>query len=162
MLKKMLSLFMLAWSLSSAAVAVPEVGDMALDVQLPYVDGDYRSIITLNPGQSHTIIEFSSYNCVECRKSVPQLNNLAQRLADRAKVQLIMLNNKSKCELFLQELGVNLPTAYDPDFLAFDAYDVIETPHLFVVNQKQKIIYAHKGRMTHDVKEHIYHLVMRN
>ena len=151
-------LFCMLLLVSSFSLASPGVGDIAPNIDLPFLDGS-----TQNIAKSHTeftIIEFSSYHCGMCRLGIPNLKNLAQRLEGIATIKLVMPNSRQKCQLFLDELGVDFSTAFDLDFVAFDAYGVLPTPHLFVVNRDQKIIYTHKETMLdEEITEHIYELI---
>ena len=163
MLGKIFSIFIFTLSVSSTITAAPGVGDLAPDIQLPYVDDSYGSITKPYPGQTHTVIEFSAYACKWCRLGMPNLKELARKLAGKAKVQLITPDSKYKSKKFLEELGINLPTAYDLDFVAFDAYGVGPTPHTFVIDQNRRIVYIHQDKaLTTEVADHIYNLVMGN
>lgn len=153
-------ILILAIFVNSVTLAAPGVGDLAPDVQLPYVDGSYGSIVKPYPGQSHTIIEFSAYACKWCRLGMPHLKDLAQRLSGRAKIQLVTPDSKYKSQQFLEELGIDLPTAYDLDFIAFDAYGVGPTPHTFVVDQNRRIVYVHQDKaLTQAIADEIYNVV---
>ncbi|NRA47477.1 MAG: TlpA family protein disulfide reductase [Oligoflexales bacterium] len=162
MLKKLMLVFNLNLLLGTALLASPRVGDIAPDIQLPYIDGSYGSIIKTYPGETHTIIKFSAYTCKWCRLGMSNLNDLAQRLSGKARVQLITPDSKQKSIKFLEELGINLPTAYDIDFIAFDAYGVTLTPHTFVIDQNKRIIYVHQDKeLTREIADHIYNMVIR-
>ena len=163
MFNKFLSILISSLFVSSALLGSPGTNDRAPEIQLPFVDGSSESIAKVYPGETHTVLEFSAYACKWCRLGMPTLNDLAQRLVGKATVKIITPDSKEKSKKFLQELGINLPTAYDVDFLAFDAYGVTLTPHTFVIDQSGLIVFTHQDKeLTQEVADHIYNIVNGN
>ncbi|MFK7825093.1 MAG: peroxiredoxin family protein [Oligoflexales bacterium] len=163
MLSKIFLILLFTVSATSAIFAAPGAGDLAPNIQLPFVDDSYGSITESNPGQTHTIIEFSAYACKWCRLGMPHLKDLAQRLAGKARILLITPDSKYKTQKFLEELDINLPTAYDLDFVDFDAYGVGQTPQTFVIDKNRRILYTHQDKaLSSEVADHIYNLIMGN
>ena len=110
-------------------------------VHLPYTDGSIKDISKSSVRTKHKILIFLTYSCLWCRTIVPSIKDLVKNLEDKAEVHLVMPDSKKKCEAFLSEVNVDIPTAMDLEFLAMDSYLVSYVPHLVVISRDHEILF---------------------
>lgn len=147
---------MAALTLGTGAFAL-EVGDAAPCVILDGLDdggnpttGCIRDA-TL-PKHTRTIIDFFSVFCSTCKKNLPAVAELTRDLADSATVRYVSIDRKrSDVEKFLKDpqhkAHINNPVAFDLDRDAKNAYGVVSTPTMFILNKNNEVVYKHTGAL---------------
>jgi len=122
-----------------------EPGIEAADFALPTLDGQ---TVTLAGLRGRVIImEFWATWCGPCRFSLPSLEVIAKRYADRG-VAVLLINEGEPADVVRAWSGKRFPTCailLDASQAIGTLYDVQGIPQLFVVDPEGRLIYTHDG-----------------
>lgn len=141
-----------ALALPSAPVFALEPGEQAPCVVLNHLapDGTESEHCIREPkaeGQ-YKILEFFSATCSDCAKNLPKVTALAAKTDGVATTRLVgidrsesLLREYVKSHADLIRFEVALDTARD----AKNAYGVVQTPTLFVLDSQDKVVFRHAG-----------------
>lgn len=114
------------------------------------------------PGQSFTLIEFSSTLCGTCKDALPTLLKVAQDNFDVMQTRIVYIDGKvNNVKKFVDDNRhlLKFPIALDPKKQAITAFGATETPTLFVVNDKNTIVYMHVGVMNDQVANEVKNVI---
>ncbi len=111
--------------------------------------GDKKSV------QKYTIIEFMSVMCRPCVSMLPMISRLGKEVEEIATVRLVSIDtNDSIINTFLDNPEyskfLTVPFAFDRERVAMRKLKIKYTPTLFVINDKNEIIYKHIGASEDD------------
>jgi len=154
-------LFVFTLLLAHSAFALG-VGDSASSVKLDQVGTDGRvthhSITDSQASGQAVVLEFFQITCPHCIASFEAMNQAAADLGQKATFRLVLVNGS---ESDLQDFTSKNPnlvqheTAIDADWEAAQDYEISETPTVFVLNSKNRIIYQNVGLVTTDIAQAI-------
>lgn len=103
------------------------------------------------------VIEFFSATCSDCQRNLPIVSNLSARLSGKATVRLVGIDRSEALLRSYVQNNRNLikfEVALDTNRDAKRAYDIIETPTLYVLDHENKVIFKHSGVLSNsDVNE---------
>ena len=94
------------------------------------------------------VIEFFSATCSDCQVNLPIVNALSARLEGKATTRLVGID---RSEALIRDYVqgnrnlIRVEVAFDTNRDAKRAYDVIETPTIYVLNHDNKVLYKHTG-----------------
>ncbi|MFP5318204.1 MAG: TlpA family protein disulfide reductase [Acidimicrobiia bacterium] len=97
------------------------------------------------------VVNFWASWCVPCRKEMPALEAVAERLDGR--VQFVGINHQDGAEAaaaFEREVGVRYPSGYDPDGRVAPAFGVVGLPTTVLVDARGRIVARHLGALSDD------------
>ncbi len=153
-------------ALAASPAKALEVGQFAPCVVLEDIQADGSSkeqcIRTpLHKGQ-FVLIEYFSPKCDDCIENLPKLDELAAEISLKATTRLVGEDKDKQALLdFIHEHKghINGPVSLDLEHQAAKAYGVTSVPVLFVLNNKNYIVYKHQGQLTPEATEAIKALV---
>jgi thiol-disulfide isomerase/thioredoxin len=127
----------------------------AADFRLPDLDGkphqlsDYRGKVVL--------VNFWATWCPPCRREMPSMERLAQRLKDQPFV-ILAINQQEDAERVFEFSGQlvpppGFPILFDPDSKVAHAWKVQGLPASFIVDQQGRVAYRAMGGREFDHPE---------
>jgi peroxiredoxin len=127
-----------------------EVGDKAPCVQLDDVQADgsviNQCIRTHQANQQYTLLEFFSTTCSDCAQNLPNVSTLEKEIQGTTTVRLVGIDrnaDQTKTYIAAHRDLIQFPVAIDSDRDAKQAYGVVETPTVFILDSNNKVIYKH-------------------
>lgn len=144
-----LSLTLALISAAPAALALVGPGQAMPQISLPDTQGKLYSLNQLSKDKVALIV-YWSVSCPHCRAEIPGILSLARRLEGNPLV-VLFVNTDGKAmapavEAFAQQEGIPAPWLQDlgPDdaMPLADAYDLIATPAVLVINPQGVLVLA--------------------
>lgn len=130
-----------------------EVGETAPCVVLDQVQADgsntegcIRDVI--NENHRYTLIEFFSTTCSACAENLPKVSALSEDVQGTTTVRLVSIDrNEANVRTYVNQHRdlINFPVAFDVNRDAKRAYDITQTPTLFVLDRQNVVHYKHTG-----------------
>ena len=156
---------LLAVFLAVPAMAL-EVGDFAPCVVLEDIQPNGKSIDqcirTPKKKGEFVILEFFTPKCEDCVTNLEPLDRLAADTSATATTRLIGVERKKENVLaFLEEHDnhINVPVSLDLQSNAAKAYGVVAVPTLFVLNNKNRVVFKHLGPLSEETVAAIKNVV---
>jgi peroxiredoxin len=138
---------MLIW-LPSARAAV-SVGDPAPDFSLPSIDGGTVSL--QDDAGKVVVLEWINPNCPFSRRHA-QEKRMIQLAQHHHEITWLAINSTARSHrdylspaehrAYDESMGIDYPVLYDTDGAVGRAYGAHTTPHMFVIDEHGKVIYA--------------------
>lgn len=95
------------------------------------------------------VVNFWASWCVPCRREMPALEAVADRLAGRvAFVGINHLDVARPAAEFQREFGVRYPSGFDPEGKVAPAYGVVGLPTTVLIDARGMILARHLGALT--------------
>lgn len=102
-----------------------------------------------------TVVEFWTFGCVNCRRSVPGVKRLEADYAKAGDVVLLGIHtpefdfekDASRVAEAVREHGLGHPVAQDNDFKAWRAFDNRYWPAFYVLDRAGAVRYVHIGEL---------------
>jgi len=149
-------LLLLASSLALAAAGQlkPYTGSLSSpDFELQDIEGrrhrlsDYRGKVVL--------LQFWATYCTPCRKEMPTMNRLLERLADKDFVILAvnMAEDPATVKAYLEQTPVKFPVLLDRDGQVLQQWKVFAAPANFIIGKNGEIRYTLYGGIEWDSPE---------
>ena len=111
-----------------------------------------QPITTLPIPDKVVLLDFWTYSCVNCLRTLPYLKKWQEKYADRGLViigvhtpEFAFEKEAANVEPFLKEQGINYPVVLDNDFLIWNAYANHYWPRKFLIDRSGVIRYDHIG-----------------
>jgi thiol-disulfide isomerase/thioredoxin len=123
------------------------VGQPAIDVRLPDIEGKITPLSSVYPSNDYTLLVFWSPTCGHCQKEVPKFDSLATELNKKVSFKIYGVETDLEDEKWLKliaekNLSKNWIHIHDPNrqgnFRA--TYDVMSTPSVYLINKEGKIV----------------------
>ncbi len=108
------------------------------------------------------ILEFFSATCGDCTENLPIVSQLAARVKAEATTRLVGIDrSESVMRDFIKNNHqlINFDVALDMNREAKRAYDIVETPTIFVLDAHNKVLYRSAGVLSAAEVEQIVGLV---
>lgn len=139
-MKRLIVLFLFSFSVLSAA--------NVSDFQLKNLDNKLKSYSELR-GEKLTLVDFWATWCKPCIQAIPKLNKLYSQYKEKG-VELIGINvdsprNSAKVKPFARAHKISYPVLRDPNSEVASELNVTVFPTLYIVNNKNEIVYSHIG-----------------
>ena len=153
-MKKLLILLLLVFTLPAVAGLKPYEGQgptpplKLVDMQGNTHDlAEYKGKVVL--------VQFWATYCPPCRKEMPSMNRLIEKMGDTPFVILAvnMGETREEVETFVKEVGPEFPILMDPDGESIGVWQVFAAPSNFVVGADGKIHYTLFGGVEWDDDE---------
>lgn len=98
------------------------------------------------------LIDFWTYSCVNCIRTLPHLKEWHKKYADKGLViigvhtpEFEFEKDSAKVQKALQDFDIKYPVVLDSDYLIWNLYSNHWWPRKFLVDKDGKIIYDHVG-----------------
>jgi cytochrome c biogenesis protein CcmG/thiol:disulfide interchange protein DsbE len=125
------------------------VGQEAPPMDLPDVRPDRPRVVLAELRGKAAVVNFWATWCTPCRREMPLLADAHRRLGDRmAIVGVDVKDNRDEAIRFLGELGVDYPSAYDPEASAAASFDIVGLPVTVLVGADGRVLDRITGELT--------------
>jgi cytochrome c biogenesis protein CcmG/thiol:disulfide interchange protein DsbE len=129
--------------------AVATVGRPAPPIDLPDVRTDRPRVVLADLRGTPVLVNFWATWCVPCRREMPLLAAADGRLDGKvAIVGVDVKDNRDAATSFLAELGVEYPSAYDPDETLRAPYDLVGLPVTVLVGRDGRVVERVTGEVS--------------
>ena len=106
------------------------------------------------------LIDFWTYSCINCLRTIPYLNQWHERYKDRGLVvigvhtpEFEFEGLRSNVEDAVKRLNIHYPIAQDNDYATWKRYDNVAWPAFYLVDRDGKITLVHYGEGQYDLME---------
>ena len=130
-------------ALMRGPVAPTIVSDTWLN-SAPLSDQDLRGKVV--------VVEFWTFDCINCRNTIPQVRGWYQKYRDRGLVvigvhspEFEYEHDVANVENAIKALKITYPVPLDNDFKTWNAYHVWAWPTIFIVDKQGAIRFTHVG-----------------
>ncbi len=122
-------------------------GEIA-DFELKDINGQTQKFSMVR-GEKLTLIDFWATWCKPCLKAIPKLAAISRDYESRG-VKVVSINtdsprNSSKVKPFARMYRINYTILLDPNGIVTARLNVNAYPTLFIINEKNEILYTHIG-----------------
>ncbi|HEX9074682.1 MAG TPA: redoxin domain-containing protein [Anaerolineae bacterium] len=140
---------------TAAPLRGPVAPDISSDVWL--------NSAPLKPADLHgkvVLVDFWTFDCINCRNTIPQLRNWYQKYRDQGFVivgvhspEFSYEHDVENVKQAIQELKIPYPVALDNDFKTWNSYRVYAWPTWFIVDKRGAVRFSHVGEGAYDESE---------
>jgi cytochrome c biogenesis protein CcmG/thiol:disulfide interchange protein DsbE len=117
------------------------VGRPAPPIDLPDVRTGHPRVVLGRLRGTPVLVNFWASWCVPCRKEMPLLAAADARLAGKVAIMGVdVKDNRDAAVAFLAERNVGYPSAFDPDEVLSDPYDLVGLPVTVLVGRDGRIV----------------------
>lgn len=106
------------------------------------------------------LIDFWTYSCVNCLRTLPHLKRWAEFYRDKGLViigvhapEFEFEKNPSNVKRALEEFDIKYPVVLDSDYFIWSLYSNNAWPRKFLINKEGRIIYDHSGEGDYEKTE---------
>ena len=108
------------------------------------------------------LVDFWTYDCVNCRRSLPQVNAWARRYADQGLVvigvhtpEYAYEHDVDSLRAQVRQLGIDYPVAVDNDYRIWNAWGNQFWPAHYFVDRQGQVRHVHFGEGGHAGQEQV-------
>ena len=108
------------------------------------------------------LVDFWTYSCINCLRSIPYVEAWAKRYADQGLVvigvhtpEFAFERNQDNIKKAVQDLGVTYPVAVDSDWAIWKAFHNNYWPAHYFIDAKGRIRHTHFGEGEYDQSEQV-------
>jgi thioredoxin-related protein len=128
-------------------IAPNMVGQPAIDVRLPDIEGKITPLSSIIPTSDYTLLVFWSPTCGHCQKEIPRVDSVQKIINKKTKLTIYGVETDSEDEKWVKiikdsNLTKNWVHVHDPQRTSnFRAtYDVYSTPVMYLIDNTGKIV----------------------
>ncbi len=128
-------------------IAPNMVGQPAIDVRLPDIEGKVTPLSSIYPTADYTLLVFWSPTCGHCQKEIPQLDSLSKELNKKMTFKIYAVESDNETEKWVKminekKLVKNWIHTHDPTRSGNfrNTYDVYSTPTVYLIDRAGKIV----------------------
>lgn len=140
-----------------------EIGDPAPCVTIDHVQKGVESFHCVKDqdiDDRPVIVEFFSTTCSACVANLPNIKRVGKELEGKATVRMVAIDKKiDLVKQFIAKYEIELEVGLDFQQRAAKAFDVAYTPTLYLMDNRNKLIYQHVGTLKEADIQEIYALV---
>ncbi|QBF27306.1 thioredoxin family protein [Pseudomonas tructae] len=114
------------------------------------------------------LVDFWTYECINCRRSLPHVNTWAKRYADQGLVVIgvhtpeypeerVVANVREQ----VQRLDIGYPVAIDNDYAIWNAFGNQFWPAHYIVDGNGQVRYVHFGEGAYDTQEQVIQQLLK-
>lgn len=111
-------------------------------------------------GKKVILVNFLTYNCINCQRTLPYINTWYKKYKDEGFVvigihtpEFAFEREMDNVKKALAGLGVEFPVVLDNSYSTWNAYGNQFWPHEYLIDLTGKIVYDHAGEGAYDVTE---------
>lgn len=150
------TLILIVFIVLSAPANSAKIGD-SYPITLPSLFDSKKNISSNDFKEKVLYVDFWASWCIPCRKSLPQLNELRERLKRNGKdFEILAINldsDPNEAIAFLNKYPVDYPVVYDAEGKYPKLYGVKGMPTSYILDPQGKIRYVHSGFRSSDIKK---------
>jgi thioredoxin-related protein len=128
-------------------IAPNMVGQPAIDVRLPDIDGNMHTLSSTYPTADYTLLVFWSPTCGHCQKEIPRVDSMQRIISKKVNFKIFAVETDQEDEKWVKlikdnDLNKNWIHVHDPQHTSnFRAtYDVYSTPVMYLIDKNGKIV----------------------
>lgn len=126
-----------------------------------WAKGTPQSIADLTRNGHVVLIDFWTYSCINCLRTMPHLKEWHEKYADKG-LTIIGLHapefdfekDPANVERAIDRFGISWPIGLDNDKATWRAYQNKYWPAKYLINQQGQVVYTHFGEGDYDITEH--------
>jgi thiol-disulfide isomerase/thioredoxin len=106
------------------------------------------------------LIDFWTYSCINCIRTLPHMNELQEKYADKGLViigvhspEFDFEKNPQNVEKAIKRFEIKYPVALDSDLKTWNNFKNKYWPAHYLIDQTGKVVYTHFGEGNYDVTE---------
>ena len=132
-------------------IAAPLLGPVAPDISSDV----WLNSAPLRPADLHgkvVLVDFWTFDCINCRNTIPQLRNWYQKYHDQGFVivgvhspEFSYEHDVENVKQAIRELKITYPVTLDNDFKTWNSYRVYAWPTWFIVDKRGAVRFSHVG-----------------
>jgi len=135
-----------------------------------YVNTNGQTItISQFRGKKIVLIDFWTYSCINCQRSLPYVNAWYDKYKDQG-LEIIGIHTpefafekvQSNVENAVKKLGVKYPVVMDNDYGTWGAFNNNSWPRKYLIDENGEIIYDHVGEGEYDATELVIQNALQN
>ncbi|UVM53986.1 thioredoxin family protein [Pseudomonas sp. B21-012] len=114
------------------------------------------------------LMDFWTYECINCRRSLPHVNTWAKRYADQGLVVIGVHTPEYPEERVVDnvraqvtKLGIGYPVAIDNDYAIWNAFGNQFWPAHYIVDGSGQVRYVHFGEGAYDTQEQVIQQLLK-
>lgn len=131
------------------ASARAEVGSLAPDVRLEYLDGEEQQLAEVAGRGTAVVLNFWSSTCIPCLKEMPAFEEVHQRFGDEVRIVGIDVADTEKAGRdMVRRTGVTYDNARDPRSEIFAVYGGIALPRTVLIGADGTVLDTHSGELS--------------
>ncbi len=111
-------------------------------------------------GKKVILIDFWTYSCINCLRTLPYLNNWYEKYKDEGLViigvhtpEFQFEQNYDNVQAAVQKFGIKYPVVLDNNYSTWTAYGNLYWPHDYLIDIDGFIVYDHIGEGDYDITE---------
>jgi len=132
----LLTAIFLAGVLNCAQARPLAIGDKAQDFSLPDLNNQTVSLQRILQNKQPVAFVFWASWCPECRKQLPQVNEVAKKYKGRVQFYSINTNDsQSGASSYVKREGIEFPTLVDTSGAVADSYGILGVPTMIFIDQ---------------------------
>ncbi len=120
-------------------------------------------------GKKIVLIDFWTYSCINCQRSLPYVNAWYDKYKDQG-LEVIGIHTpefafekvKSNVEEAVKKLGIKYPVVMDSNYGTWGAFDNNSWPRKYLIDENGEIIYDHVGEGEYDKTEEVIQQALKN
>jgi thiol-disulfide isomerase/thioredoxin len=125
----------------------------------PWLDGlewvNSRPLTRADLAGKVVVVEFWTFDCINCRRTVPAMNRLERMFRDRSDVAIVGIHtpeleherDAGNVRRAVEGLGLRLPVGRDNAFRAWRAFGNHYWPALYVLDRNDRVRSTHVGEL---------------
>jgi len=125
-----------------------------------YLNLDDEITLQENIGKKVILMDFWTYSCINCQRTIPYLNSWWNKYKDKGLLiigvhspEFEFEKKKDNVEKAIKEFGIQYPVVQDNDFLTWRAYNNRFWPAKYLIDIDGFIVYRHFGEGNYEETE---------
>lgn len=126
-----------------------EIGSLAPDVRLEYLDGGVQQLAEVAGLGTPVVLNFWSSTCIPCLKEMPAFEEVRAEMEQEVTfVGVDVADNREDGERMVERTGVRYRNARDPRSEIFTAFGGIALPRTVLIDGDGTVVGTHSGELT--------------
>ena len=111
-------------------------------------------------GKKVILVDFMTYSCINCQRTVPYLNAWYEKYKDEG-LEIVVIHTPefafekdiTNVREAVKKLGINYPVVLDNEYATWNAYGNRYWPHKYLIDIRGNVVYDHIGEGSYDETE---------
>jgi cytochrome c biogenesis protein CcdA/thiol-disulfide isomerase/thioredoxin len=131
-----------------------------IDGILQWINSEPLDLTTLQKQGKVVLIDFWTYSCINCVRTLPYIKNWHEKYHDKGLVIIGVHSPEFEFEKNLENIqqavkddGIKYPVAVDSDLATWNNFKNSYWPGHYLINKQGQVVYTHFGEGEYDVTE---------